>query len=112
MLKQPMDHLRNMKGNEKNIPRDKWNHDDPKPMGCDKSSFKREVYSNKILSQERRKITNEQSNLIPKKIREKISKTQNEDKARNNKEQRKYNEIEMKKTIEKSLKLEASSLKR
>ena len=59
-------------------------------MGCDKSSSKKEVYSNKILPQQRRKITNEQSNLIPKTIREKISKTQNEDKARNNKEQRKY----------------------
>ena len=48
MLKQPMDHLRNIKGNKK-IPRDKWNHVDPKSMGCDKSSSKREVYSNKIL---------------------------------------------------------------
>ena len=59
-------------------------------MGCDKSSSKKEVYSNKILPQQRRKVTSEQSNLIPKTIREKISKTQNEDKARNNKEQRKY----------------------
>ena len=31
-------------------------HDDPKPMGCSKSSSKREVYSNKILPQETRKI--------------------------------------------------------
>ena len=30
-------------------------HDDPKPMGCSKSSSKREVYSNTILPQETRK---------------------------------------------------------
>ena len=43
MLKQPMDHLRNMKGNEKNIPRDKWNHDDPKPMGYSNRNSKKDV---------------------------------------------------------------------
>ena len=35
-------------------------------MGCNKSSSKREVYSNKILPQEIRKISNRQSNFIPK----------------------------------------------
>ena len=57
--KQPRDHWRNQRGNQK-IPRNKWQwkHDDPKPMGCTKSSTKREVYSNTILPQERRKISN------------------------------------------------------
>ena len=35
-------------------------------MGCNKSSSKREVYSNKILPQEIRKISNKQPNVIPK----------------------------------------------
>ena len=38
---------KNQRGNQK-LPRDKWQqrYDDPKPMGCYKSSSKREVYSN------------------------------------------------------------------
>ena len=57
--KQPMDHWRNQRGNQK-IPRDKWKwkHNDPKTMGCSKISSKREVYSNTIVSQETRKISN------------------------------------------------------
>ena len=43
-------------------------------MGCSKSSLKREVYTNTILPQETRNITNKQSNLIPKANRE-ITKT-------------------------------------
>ena len=39
-------------------------------MGCSKSSSKREVYSNTILSQEIRNISNKQANLTPKAIRE------------------------------------------
>ena len=39
-------------------------------MGCSKSSSKCEVYSNTILTQETRKISNKQSNLTPKGIRE------------------------------------------
>ena len=38
-------------------------------MGCNKSSSKREVYSNTILSQETRKISNKQPNITPKEIR-------------------------------------------
>ena len=38
-------------------------------MGCSKSSSKREVYSNTILSQETRNISNKQPNLTPKPIR-------------------------------------------
>ena len=41
-------------------------HDNSKPMGCSKSSSKREVYSNTILPQETRKISNRQPNFIPK----------------------------------------------
>ena len=36
------------------------------PMGCSKSSSKREVYSNTILPQETRKTSNRQPNFIPK----------------------------------------------
>ena len=39
-------------------------------MSCSKSSSKREVYSNTILPQETRKISNKQPNLTPKAIRE------------------------------------------
>ena len=39
-------------------------------MGCSKSSAKREVYSYTSLPQEARKISNKQSNLIPKGTRE------------------------------------------
>ena len=39
-------------------------------MGCSKSSSKREVYSNTILLQETRKVSNKQPNLTPKRTRE------------------------------------------
>ena len=39
-------------------------------MGCSKSRSKREVYSDPILPQETRKISNKQPNLTPKAIRE------------------------------------------
>ena len=39
-------------------------------MVCSKSSSKREVYSNTILPQETRNISNKQINLAPKAIRE------------------------------------------
>ena len=46
-------------------------------MGCSKSSSKRKVYSYASLTQETRKISNEQSNLIPKGSRERrTNKTQ------------------------------------
>ena len=45
-------------------------HDDRKPVGCSKGISKREVYSNTILTQETRKISNKQSNLTPKGTRE------------------------------------------
>ena len=43
-----------------------WKHDNSKPMGCSKSSPKREVYSNTILPQETRKTSNRQPNFTPK----------------------------------------------
>ena len=58
---------RNQKGNQK-ISRNKWQwkHDNSKPMGCSKSSSKREVYDNTILPQEIRKTSNRQLNFTPK----------------------------------------------
>ena len=46
----------------------------PKPMGCSKSSSKRQVYTNTILPQETRNISNKQVNLTPKAIRERKKK--------------------------------------
>ena len=40
--------------------------DNSKPMGCSKSSSKREVYRNTILSQETREASNTQPNFTPK----------------------------------------------
>ena len=73
--KQPRDHWRNQRGNKK-ITRNKWQwkHNEPKPMGCSKSSSKREVYSNTILPQETRNISNKQPNLTTKVIRERRTK--------------------------------------
>ena len=65
-------------------------------MGCSKSSSKREVYSNTILPQETRKISNKQANLIPKEIRERRTNKQ----KNNPKSAEEINEIETK-TIEK-----------
>ena len=41
-------------------------HDNPKPMGCSKSSSKREVYSSTSLTQETRKVSDKQPTLTPK----------------------------------------------
>ena len=69
-IKQPMDHWRNQRGNQ-NIPKDKWKqkHKGPKPMGCSKSSSKREFYSSTILPQETRKSQVKKPNLTPKTTR-------------------------------------------
>ena len=57
--------------------RDEWKqkHNDPKHMGCSKSSFKREVYSNTNLLQQTRKSSNKQTNFTSKATRERIDKT-------------------------------------
>ena len=56
-------------------------------MGCGKSSSKREVYSNTILPQETRKISNRQPNFTPKTTeKEEQNKTKNQQKERNHKD--------------------------
>ena len=67
---------RNQSGNKK-ISRNKWQwkHDNSKPMWCSKSSSKREVYSNTILPQETRKISNRQPNFTPKTTGKRRTKT-------------------------------------
>ena len=63
-------------------------HDDPKPMGCSKSSCKREFYSNEILPQETRNISNKQPKLTPKAIRDtRTKKPQSQQKERNHKDE-------------------------
>ena len=43
-------------------------HNDPKPIGCSKSSLKKEFYSNTILPQETRKISNKNQTLHIKQL--------------------------------------------
>ena len=43
-----------------------WKHVNLKPVGCSKSSSKREVYTNTILLQETRKTLSRQPNFTPK----------------------------------------------
>ena len=80
-------------------------------MGCSKDSSKREVYSNTILPQETRNISNKQPNLTPKAIRQRRTK---KPKVSRRKEiikiRAEINEIETKKTIAKINKLKAGSL--
>ena len=45
---------------------DNEKNDNSKPMGCSKSSSKKEVYRNIILPQETRKTSNRQPNSTPK----------------------------------------------
>ena len=65
-------------------------------MGCRKSSSKREVHSNTILSQETRKTLNRLLNFIPKTTGKKEQKFPKLEKERNHKDQ---NEKEMKEII-------------
>ena len=53
--KQPTAYWRNKKISRNNW---QWKHDNSKPMGCSKSSSKREVYSNTVLPQEKHGIDN------------------------------------------------------
>ena len=77
MLLNNRDHWRNQRGN-KNIPRGKWQwkHYNPNPMGHCKNNPEREIYNNKILPQETRKISNKLPKITPKAIRERRNKTQ------------------------------------
>ena len=57
-------------------------------MGHSKSSSKREVYTNTILSQETRKISNKQPNLTIQATRERsINQIQSQEKGKNDKYQ-------------------------
>ena len=82
-------------------------------MGCNKSSSKREVYSNTILPQETRNISNKQPNLTPKAMRErgikipKVSRRKEIIKIRSE-----INEKEKKEAIAKISKIKACSLRR
>ena len=61
-------------------------HDDPKLMGCSKSSSKREVYGNTILPQETRKESNRQPNSTSRACgKRKTEKPQSQQKERNHK---------------------------
>ena len=107
--------LNNLSWRNHKIPRDKWQqkHDDPKPMGCSKSSSKREVYSNIILPQETRNISNKQTNLTPKAIREGRTKTPKVSRIKEIiKIRSEINEKEMRKQQQRSIKLKADSLRR
>ena len=86
-------------------------------MGGSKSRSKREVYSNIILPQETRIISNKQPKLSPKTIRERRrTTTKNPSKVSRRKEiikiRSEINEKEMKETKAKSIKLEGGSLRR
>ena len=90
----------------------KMKHKDSKPMGSSKSSSKRKAYSNIILPQETRKISD---NLTLH-----LKQLEKEDKTKPKVSRRKkiiniraeINEIQTKKTIQRSMKPKAGSLKR
>ena len=50
--------------------KEKWKHNCSKPLRCRIGGLKREVYSNTRLSQEIRKVSKTQPNLIHKGARE------------------------------------------
>ena len=58
---------------KKETPSNKWKHQDPKLIGCSKSSSKNEVHSNTILPHETRKVSNKQPNFTPKTTRERTT---------------------------------------
>ena len=74
-------------------------------MGCSKSSAKREVYSNTILPQETRNISNKQPKLTLKAIKERRTATKKTSKVSRRKEiiniRSETNKKEMKETIPK-----------
>ena len=50
-------------------------------MGCSKSGFKKEVYSNTILHKETRKTSNRQPNFAPKTTRKRTTTTKKNQKS-------------------------------
>ena len=72
-----------------------------KPMGCSKSSSKREFYSNTILPQETRKTQNRQPKFTPKTTGKRRTKdTQNQQKERNQRSEQKRSETNNSKDYE------------
>ena len=63
-------------------------HDKPKAMGCNKSSSKRDVYSNTILPQETQNISNYLSLHVKQLEKEEQKKHQSQPKERNHKDQK------------------------
>ena len=59
-----------------------------KIFGMQQKKFQREVHMDTVLPQETRKISNEQPNLPPKRIRKTTKKPQSQQKEENNKDQR------------------------
>ena len=81
----------------------KTNHNDPKPMGCSKSSSKRKDYSNTSLPQES-KVSNKQPSFTSKATRKRrTNKTLSQQKKRNYKDQGR-NKIETVEKINETLK--------
>ena len=70
-------------------------------MGCSKSSSKRKLYSNTILRQETRNISNKQPNLTPKAIRERTKTPKVNRRKEIIKIRSEINEKEMKETVAK-----------
>ena len=70
-----MDHSRNQWGNKKHPETNENESIMVQNMGCCKSIYKWEFYSNTILPLETRKISNKQPNLATKTTRERINKT-------------------------------------
>ena len=73
--------------------------DNSKPMGCKKSSSKREVYSNTILPQKMRKTSNRQPNFTPKATGKRTKNPKVSRRKEIIKIQAEINEKEMKETV-------------
>ena len=99
-----MDQRRNKTENQKTLgDKWKWKHNHAKPVGCSKHSAKRKVYSDTILPQEGRKITNlRKPDIILKGLEKEQAKLKVSRREGVKKIRTKINEIEMKKTIEKN----------
>ena len=74
-------------------------HNNSKPMGCSKSSSKKEVYSNTILPLEIRKTSNGQPNFTPKTTGKRRTKKLKISRRKEMKIWVEINEKEMKETI-------------
>ena len=87
-------------GNQK-ISRNKWQweHNNLKPMGCSKSSSKREVYSNTILPQETRKTSNRQPTLHLKTLEKEEEEEEEEEQQQQQQQQQQQNKISRRKEI-------------